>query len=144
MRLLIERVKYAKCVIDNKIKSEINKGLLCYVAFSESDTYKTIDDAIAKISKLRIFTDNNDKMNLSVKDILGEVLIISSFSLYGDTKGNNRPSFVKSLKYDDALLLYNYMIKRGEEALNCKSGSFGADMMIEAINDGPVSIIIDF
>ncbi len=143
MRLLIERVKKANCIIDGISHSSIDEGLLVYVAFTSLDNKELIDKAVSKLIKLRIFSDSNDKMNLSVKDVNGMILVISSFSLYGDTKGNNRPSFTKSLSYNDALPLYNYFISKLENEVIAKTGVFGADMKIEAINDGPVSIIMD-
>ncbi|MCR5741429.1 MAG: D-tyrosyl-tRNA(Tyr) deacylase [Gammaproteobacteria bacterium] len=143
MRALIERVKYAKCEIDGKVHSSIDKGLLVYIAFTLGDDSKTITSMVQKIKKLRIFEDENHKMNKSILDIGGEVLLISSFSLYGDTKGNNRPSFVKSLNYHEAEPLFNSFISELEREVPLKVGVFGADMMINAVNDGPVSIIID-
>ena len=144
MRALIERTIGAKCIIDGKVHSSVDRGLLVYVAFTEGDNQDTLNKMASKISKLRIFEDENHKMNKSLNDINGSILLISSFSLYGDTKGNNRPSFVKSLGFDEAKPLYNEFIKILSDNQNVETGIFGADMKIESTNDGPVSIIIDF
>lgn len=143
MRLLIQRVKECKCEIDNKIHSSISKGLLVYCAFEKGDDSLKIDKAVKKISTLRIFTDEQDKLNLSIKDISGEVIVISSFTLFADMNTGNRPSFSRSLKYDESLPLYNDFINKMEKELHAKSGIFGADMKIYSINDGPVSVIYD-
>ena len=142
MRLLIERVSKAKCVINGNYHSVINEGLLVYVAFTSSDTKEVIDKGVSKLLKLRIFSDKFGKMNLSVKDINGRVMIISSFSLYGDTKGSNRPSFTKSLSFNEAKPLYDYFVRQVKLEVTAETGVFGANMQIDAINDGPVSIIM--
>lgn len=143
MRLLIQRVKECKCIIDNKVHSSIGKGLLCYCAFEDGDNFIKNDKAIKKLSTLRIFTDEFDKLNLSIKDIDGEIIIISSFSLFADLNTGNRPSFSRSIKFEDSKPLYDDFISKGESLLNAKSGVFGADMKIESINDGPISVILD-
>ena len=143
MRLLIQRVSACKCIIDGAIHSSINEGFLVYVAFESGDTNLTIDKAILKIQKLRIFTDSNDKLNLSINDIKGDVIIISSFSLFADLNTGNRPSFSRSLSFNLSKPLYDYMIEKASIELNAKSGVFGADMKIESINDGPISVIYD-
>lgn len=143
MRLLIQRVKNAKCIISSIVHSSIQNGLLVYVAYEETDTFLTIDKALNKVKKLRIFTDQNDKLNLSIDDISGEVLIISSFTLYADLLNGNRPSFSRSISYDKSLPLYEYTIEKAKTLFNLKDGVFGADMKIESINDGPVSVILD-
>ena len=144
MRALIERVEKASCNINGEVHSSIEKGLLVYIAFEEGDNLEKIKKMAYKIQKLRIFEDDEHKMNKSIEDINGEILLISSFSLYGDALSGNRPSFTRSLKYSLSLPLYELM-KREIEGIfgSIKSGVFGADMKIEAINDGPVSIIID-
>ena len=143
MRALIERIEEGKLYIDGSLKESVSRGLLVYIAFTEGDDINTIHKMCDKIIKLRIFEDDNHKMNKSIKDINGEILLISSFSLYGDTKGNNRPSFVKSLGYNDAYPLWTLFSKELSSLNLTKTGIFGADMKINAINDGPVSIIID-
>ena len=143
MRALIERIEEGKLYIDGSLKESVSHGLLVYIAFRERDDHNTILKMADKIVKLRIFEDDNHKMNLSIKDINGEILLISSFSLYGDTKGNNRPSFVKSLGYNDAYPLWLDFSKELSLRNTTKTGVFGADMKIKATNDGPVSIIID-
>jgi len=143
MRCLIERVLSSKCVIDNQIHSEINKGFLVYVAFEEGDNSNKIDKSLNKISKLRIFTDSDDKLNLALNDVNGEVMIISSFSLFADLLSGNRPSFKRSLPFDISKPLYDEFILKASKMFKLASGVFGADMKIEAINDGPISVILD-
>ncbi len=143
MRLLIERVKSCKCVIYGLTNSEIGQGLLVYCAFEEGDNPLKNDKAISKIKKLRIFTDEADKLNLSIGDVNGEVMVISSFSLFADLNTGNRPSFSRSLKYDESLPLYNDFINKAKLELNAKTGVFGADMKVNSINDGPISVILD-
>lgn len=143
MRLLIERVKSAKCIIDNNVKSEIGNGFLVYVAFEESDNELKIDKALLKLSKLRIFEDENHKMNLSLRDINGEVLMISSFSLFADLLSGNRPSFSRSLPFNVSKPLYDLCVEKAKNLFKLQTGEFGADMKIDAINDGPVSVILD-
>ena len=103
----------------------------------------TIDKALNKVKKLRIFTDQFDKLNLSIDDVNGEVLIISSFTLYANLLSGNRPSFSRSISYDKSLPLYEYTIEKAKTLFNLKDGVFGADMKIGSINDGPVSVILD-
>lgn len=143
MRLLIERVKNAKCIINSSLHSQIEKGFLVYVAYQEEDTFDTIEKAVHKVINLRVFSDENDKLNLSIKDIDGEILLVSSFSLYGDASRGNRPSFILSAKKEISEPLYLQTIKKFKESINTESGVFGADMKIQAINDGPISIILN-
>jgi len=143
MRLLIQRVKEASCVIDNVVHSSIKQGYIVYCAYEEKDTFDIIDKALLKVKKLRIFTDSNDKLNLSIDEIDGEVLLISSFSLYGDMLSGNRPSFTRSLKYDLSKPLYDYTVMKAKELFKLSSGVFGADMKIHSINDGPISLMLD-
>ena len=143
MRALIERIEKASCIIDGKVHSSVSHGLLVYVAFTENDNIDTLNKMASKIFKLRIFEDENHKMNKALSEINGSILLISSFSLYGDTKGMNRPSFIKSLGYNEAKPLYDEFISIMNNFKRIETGIFGADMKIEAINDGPVSIIID-
>lgn len=143
MRLVVQRVLNASVEIDNNVYNEIGHGLLVYLAIHESDTMSEVVKYADKLKKLRIFSDENDKMNLSVTDVRGEILLISQFTLYGNTKGNNRPSFIASAKSDHAIPLYEAFIKALKETHICKTGIFGADMKIKSINDGPVTILID-
>ena len=143
MRAIIQRVKNASVEIDNEIFSEINKGLLVLIAFENEDNNNDISWLVNKIINLRIFSDKRGKMNLSVKDIEGEILLVSQFTLFASTKKGNRPSFMKSAKPEKAIPLYNKFINNVSEEINTKTGEFGADMKVSLINDGPVTIFID-
>ena len=144
MRVLIERVVNAKCEIDGKTYSEIPAGLLVYVAFSSGDNVEKIIKISSKISKLRIFDDDNHKLNRSITDISGSVLLVSSFSLFAELKSGNRPSYSISLPFDEAKPLFEEMVRSLKTLVPLKTGVFGADMKIHSINDGPVSVIIDY
>jgi len=145
MRAIIQRVTEASVTIEGNIKSSIGNGLLVLVGFEESDTNKDIEWMSAKIVNLRIFQDANEKMNLSLKDINGELLIISQFTLFADTKKGNRPSFVQAAKPAVAILLYeSFLAVIQKEVLTpIQTGIFGADMKVRLLNDGPVTIILD-
>lgn len=143
MKLVIQRVKYAKVSIDNKLINEINNGFLVLIGFSNTDSNINFNKVISKLVNLRIFEDSNSKMNLSLKDINGEILLISQFTLYAKLNGL-RPSFSDALNYDDAEKLYiefYEMLKNSYK--NVKKGVFGGKMDIELLNNGPVTIIID-
>tara|TARA_B100001758_G_C17996177_1_gene395629 strand:- start:57 stop:509 length:453 start_codon:yes stop_codon:yes gene_type:complete len=145
MRIIIQRVTQASVEISKVKTSEINKGLLLLVAFEDNDNQTDIDWMIKKILGMRIFSDSNQKMNLSVDDIQGAILIVSQFTLYASTKKGNRPSFIKSATPFKALDLYNQFVKSFQSitSLIIQTGTFGADMKITSINDGPVTVIID-
>lgn len=145
MRVLIQRVKKASIIIEGKIFSEINQGLLIFLGIEEEDNQEDINWLAAKISRLRIFSDENDAMNLSVLDVDGECLVVSQFTLHANTKKGNRPSFIKAAKPEIAIPLYeNFLIQLENEAnKKLKTGSFGAMMEVALINDGPVTIWID-
>lgn len=144
MKVVIQRVSNASVLIDKIDKKSINKGLLILVGFTHNDTKEDIEYITKKIINLRIFEDDNNKMTFSVKDINGEILLISQFTLYADTKNGNRPSFSKSLSYDSAKILYNNFVKEIENSsVLIKTGNFGSDMDVSLINNGPVTIIID-
>lgn len=143
MRLLIERVKEAKCVIDNNVHSSIKNGYLVYVAYESKDNESIIDKALDKLIKLRLFTDENHKLNKSIIDVNGEILLISSFTLFADPKTGNRPSFSKSVPFSIGEPLFEYTKYSLNRRINSQFGVFGADMDILSINDGPVSIIMD-
>lgn len=143
MRLVIQRVKYAKVSVDNKLINEINNGFLVLIGFSKTDSTSTFNKTINKLINLRIFEDGNNKMNLSLKDVNGEILLISQFTLYAKLNGL-RPSFSDSLNYNDAEKLYiefYEMLKNSYK--NVKKGLFGGKMDIELLNNGPVTIITD-
>lgn len=145
MRAVIQRVTHASVSIDSKVKSEINKGLLILVGIEESDTFEDINWLSNKITQLRIFDDDEGIMNLSVKDIDGEILAISQFTLHAKTKKGNRPSYQQAAKPEISIPLYENFVEQlskdlGKEVL---TGEFGAQMKVALENDGPVTIIID-
>lgn len=143
MKVVVQRVKKASVIIDNNEERSINKGYVIFLGIKNSDNINDIDYIVNKIEKLRIFEKDN-KMNLSIKDIKGEILLISQFTLYGDVKKNNRPSFTACMEYEKAKDLYNIFIKKLEETnISFKTGDFGCDMQVSLVNDGPVTIIID-
>ncbi len=144
MRIIVQRVKKANVKVDKKIVGEIRKGLLVFVGFEESDTNVDYDYITKKILGLRIFEDKEEKMNLSVKDVFGGVLIIPNFTLYGDVRKGFRPSFMASCPVMKAKDYYETFIQRvNKEFPLVESGVFQADMEVELINDGPVTIMID-
>lgn len=144
MKALIQRVDKASVEVNKETVGMINEGLLVFLGITHKDTKKEADELINKIIKLRIFEDLNSKMNLSVQDIKGEILIISQFTLYADTTHGNRPSFVEAAEAQKAEELYNYFIEK-LKATNIKieSGIFGAHMDVKLINNGPVTIILE-
>ena len=145
MRAVIQRVSKASVKIEQKLKAEIKKGLLIFLGIEEIDSKEDIDWLSGKISRLRIFNDENGVMNKSVTDVDGEIMVISQFTLHASTKKGNRPSYIKAAKPDIAIPLYNDFIKKLEEETSkkVKTGEFGAMMDVELINDGPVTILID-
>ena len=145
MRAVIQRVSKASVTIDEKIKSSIEKGLLVLLGIEDSDSAEDIEWLSGKISHLRIFADDKGVMNLSVKEISVEVLIVSQFTLHASTKKGNRPSYIRASKPEIAIPLYEKFILQMENDLGKKiqTGTFGADMKVELLNDGPVTIIID-
>ena len=145
MRVVIQRVLNTSVTIDGKIKSSIGMGLLVLLGIEETDNKQDIEWLSGKISNLRIFSDSNGMMNLSVKEVNGEVMIVSQFTLHASTKKGNRPSYIKAAKPEIAVPLYEMFIKQMEQDLGkpVKTGEFGADMKISLVNDGPVTIIID-
>lgn len=145
MRAVIQRVKSCSVEIEDKIYSNIQQGLLVLLGIEDSDTAEDISWLAQKIMNLRIFSDANDLMNLSVTDVNGEILVVSQFTLFASTKKGNRPSFIRSAKPDVAIPLYEAFVKTLQQAANqeIKTGIFGADMKVHLINDGPVTILID-
>ena len=145
MKVVLQRVSDAHVKVDAKIVGKINNGLLLLVGIDELDDTTDADWLIKKIIDLRIFSDEEGKMNRSVKDISGEILCISQFTLLADYKKGNRPSYIKAAKPDKAILLFDYFkteIKKYSE-LKVESGIFGADMKVSLLNDGPVTIVLD-
>jgi D-tyrosyl-tRNA(Tyr) deacylase len=145
MRVVIQRVQNASVSIENKLFSSIEKGLLILVGIEEADSTEDIDWLCRKIIDLRIFADSESKMNLSVKDIEGDILVISQFTLYASTKKGNRPSYIRSAKPEIAIPLYENFISTLSNLYQnpIKTGVFGADMQVSLVNDGPVTICID-
>ena len=145
MRFVIQRVSEASVTIDHVIHSKIETGFLVLVGVEESDTNEDADWLCNKLVGMRIFSDSEDKMNLSLGDINGDILFVSQFTLFASTKKGNRPSFIKSAKPEIAIPLYEYCIQQLSILLRkpIKTGVFGADMKIALINDGPVTILID-
>jgi D-tyrosyl-tRNA(Tyr) deacylase len=144
MRVVIQRVTEAAVSINEEINGKIDKGLLVLVGIGQEDHTEDIQWLTQKISNLRIFSDDNGKMNLSILDIKGEILLVSQFTLYASTKKGNRPSFIQSASPTIAIPLYEHFIKSLEETgISVQTGQFGADMKVSLTNDGPVTIIID-
>ena len=145
MRIVVQRVQEASVEIDSKIISKISKGLLVLLGIENEDENSDADYLIQKLINLRIFIDNEGKMNLSIKEIDGEVLIVSQFTLHASTKKGNRPSYIRAARPENAVPLYNYFIQKVqlEFEKTIQTGEFGADMQVRLLNDGPVTIIID-
>ena len=144
MKVVIQRVSEAHVKVDGKIVGEINKGYMLLIGIDESDEKPDADWLVQKILNLRVFGDENDKLNLSIPDINGEILCISQFTLIADYKKGNRPSFIKAAKPDKAIPLFEYFKEQiSKSGLKTESGIFGADMKVSLINDGPVTIVMD-
>lgn len=144
MRFLIQRVTKASVTIENQLYGQIEKGYLVLVGITDTDTKEIADKLVRKLVALRIFEDENQKVNLSLKDVGGSLLLVSQFTLYADCKKGNRPSFTKAGKPEQAEELYQYIIKQCErEISNVQTGVFGADMKVELLNDGPFTILFD-
>ena len=144
MRAVIQRVSQAKVVVDDNTVGQIGKGFMILLGVHEQDTQTDVDYLVGKISKLRVFEDDQQKMNRSIIDVGGEILSISQFTLFADTKKGNRPSFVQAAKPDVAIPLYE-AFNEGlrQTGIPVETGIFGADMKCHLVNDGPVTIIID-
>lgn len=145
MRIVVQRVSEAAVIIENKVHGEIERGLLILLGIENEDTQEDADWLIQKTTGLRVFSDENGKMNLSVTDINGEFLIVSQFTLHASTKKGTRPSFIKAARPETAIPLYDYFIEQLKVKSQAKiaTGIFGADMQVSLINDGPVTIGID-
>lgn len=145
MRALVQRVKTSRVEIDGKTVGEIGAGLTVLLGITEGDSKEHCDFLVDKIRNLRIFTDAEDKMNLSLEDISGEILIVSQFTLYGNCKKGRRPSFIAAARPDTAIPLYEYFIEAAKAVGIPKvaSGQFGADMQVYIQNDGPVTLMLD-
>lgn len=144
MRLVIQRVKKAKVEVENNTVGSIEKGFLVLLGITHSDTKESVDYLVKKLCNLRVFEDENGKMNLGLKDVKGELLIVSQFTLYADCTNGNRPSFTEAAKPEIAIPLYEYFINECKKIISVvQTGTFGAHMKIDLINDGPVTIIIE-
>jgi D-tyrosyl-tRNA(Tyr) deacylase len=145
MKIVLQRVSQASVTIDVKIVADIQKGLLILVGIEDADTQDDIDWLVGKITKIRIFDDENHVMNLSVQDIDGDIIVVSQFTLHASTKKGNRPSYIKASKPEVAIPLYENFVKQLEKELGKKvqTGVFGADMKVLLLNDGPVTIQMD-
>lgn len=144
MKVLVQRVLSSSVEVDNKIVGQIKKGLMLLVGFTDSDTDKEIDYMVDKIINLRIFDDENGVMNKSLIDVNGSILSISQFTLYADTRKGRRPSYIKALNGDKAILLYDkFNNKLKKENIKVETGIFGADMKVSLINDGPITIMLE-
>ena len=145
MRVVLQRVSEASVTIENTIVANINQGLVVLLGIEEDDTQEDISWLSAKISKIRVFSDENGLMNKSVQDINGDIILVSQFTLFASTKKGNRPGFTRSAKPEIAIPLYKLFIKQLESDLekSIQTGEFGADMKMALINDGPVTICID-
>ena len=143
MKLVIQRVTSASVEVDNKVVGKIGNGFLVLFGVEKMDTKEQADFLAEKLCNLRVFGDENDKMNLSIKDIEGELLIVSQFTLYADCRKGNRPSFVKAATPNIANELYEYFLDRCKKYVkSVQKGIFGADMKVSLLNDGPVTIIL--
>lgn len=144
MKLVIQRVKEASVAVENKTVGAIQKGYLVLLGVGPEDTKESVDYLVQKLIKLRVFEDENGKMNLALKDVQGQLLIISQFTLYADCTQGNRPSFINAAKPEQANFLYEYFIEKCEkEQIYVQHGIFGADMQVSLINDGPVTILLE-
>ena len=145
MKAVIQRVSQSSVTINNEIVAQIQQGLLVLVGIEDADNQEDINWLTSKIANLRIFADENDVMNLSLKDIDGEIIVVSQFTLHAATKKGNRPSYIKASKPEIAIPLYESFVQQMEIELGKKvqTGQFGADMKVSLVNDGPVTIIID-
>tara|TARA_Y100000996_G_C22462099_1_gene618493 strand:- start:274 stop:714 length:441 start_codon:yes stop_codon:yes gene_type:complete len=143
MKFVLQRVSKASVIIDHNIYSSINKGILLLIGIEKNDNEDMLDYYINKILNMRLFNDQNQKMNYSVQDIKGEILVVSQFTLLADTKKGNRPSYINAAKPELAKQLYRlFCDKLKNYEINIKKGRFGADMKLDLINDGPVTILL--
>ncbi len=145
MIAVIQRVKHASVTIDKMLKSSISEGLLVLLGIAHEDTQEDSDWLTKKIINMRFFSDADGKMNLSLKDINGDLLVVSQFTLHASTKKGNRPSFIEAARPEKAIPMYEQFVQLSETELGKKvyTGEFGADMQVQLLNDGPVTIIID-
>ena len=143
MKIVVQRVKSSSVIVDKKIVGKVGNGLMLLVGFTEGDNSEVIDYMIKKVLALRIFDDEAGVMNKSIMDVGGSILSISQFTLYADATKGNRPSYVKALKSDEATKLYDEFNKKLSESIHVETGIFGAEMLVNIENDGPVTIILE-
>ncbi len=144
MRAVVQRVKEAKVVVEDEVVGSIDKGFLIFLGVGGEDTCQDLDYLLEKILGLRIFQDENDKMNLSLMDVEGELLVVSQFTLYGDVRKGKRPSFTNSAHPDIGKKYYEEFVNKAQDkGVKVETGIFGADMDVSLINDGPVTIMLD-
>ena len=144
MKFVIQRVNHASVTVDGEVIGKIGKGFMVLIGISQTDTKEIADKYLKKLLGLRIFEDENGKTNLSLKDVGGELLLVSQFTLYANCKKGNRPSFIEAGEPDKAEALYEYMIEEAAKRVSVvQHGSFGADMKVSLINDGPFTVLLD-
>lgn len=144
MRAVVQRVSSSKVTVDERVTGEVKKGLLVLLGVTHDDTSKDVDYMVDKVTNLRIFEDEDDKMNLSLKDIKGEIMAVSQFTLYGDARKGRRPSFSNAARPDIANPLYEEFVEKlRAQGITVGTGEFGAHMMVELTNDGPVTILLE-
>lgn len=144
MKFVIQRVSKASVTVDNKTVGEIDNGFMVLIGITHSDNKEIADIMVKKLLNLRVFSDENDKMNLALKDVNGGLLLVSQFTLYADCKKGNRPSFIEAAKPNIANELYEYIVEKCKENNdNVQTGIFGADMKVELLNDGPVTVVLN-
>lgn len=143
MKFVVQRVTEASVAVDGNVIGKIGKGFLVLIGVSDSDTKEIADKMVKKLLGLRIFDDENDKINLSLTDVDGELLLISQFTLYANCKKGYRPSFIEAGAPDMANEMYEYIVEKCREQFHVETGEFGADMKVSLLNDGPFTIILD-
>lgn len=144
MKLVIQRVKNASVEVDKKVVGKIEKGFLVLIGIRVGDTKQQADYLVKKVCNLRVFEDESGKMNLSLKDVAGKLLIVSQFTLYGNCNDGNRPSFIEAARPDEAIPLYEYFCDECvKNWIEVQKGIFGADMKVQLLNDGPVTIVME-
>lgn len=144
MRAVVQRVKHSKVTVDGEDIAEISKGLMVLLGVEESDDEEDLKYILKKVTKLRVFDDENGVMNKSLLDLNLDLLVVSQFTLYGDVRKGNRPSYIRSAKFDDGKVLYDKFIEEAKSlGITVCHGEYGADMDVEILNDGPVTILLD-